>query len=194
MVEEADQSRIGEQSPHRRSGGLGLGLSICKKLAKILEGKLLINSKPGRGTKVLLSLPYNVTPETELLGEDRRPTLLLAEDHPVSQSIGKRILEMLGYDVTVVENGKSALEWMQRNIPDVILLDMQMPIMDGYQATREIRDFEQANQVSPVPIYALTAYALGEDRQKSIEAGCTDHLTKPISKRVLTDIIRKYVK
>lgn len=179
MVEEADQSRIGEQSPHRRSGGLGLGLSICKKLAKILEGKLLINSKPGRGTKVLLSLPYNVTPETELLGEDRRPTLLLAEDHPVSQSIGKRILEMLGYDVTVVENGKSALEWMQRNISDVILLDMQMPIMSGWEFLEEFRGRIRTAEMISTPVIITSALDL--DIDEMIEEPVVAVIQKPYS-------------
>lgn len=144
----------------RRSGGLGMGLNISSKLAAVMGGSLVVRSKPGAGTTAILRLPYVPVVESEPVIESKKPMLLLAEDHPVSQSIGKRILQMLGYEVTVVEHGKGALDWMQRNVPDVILLDMQMPIMSGWEFLEEFRKKIESGELKPAPVIITSALDL----------------------------------
>ena len=89
-------------------------------------------------------------------------------------------------------NGLEIIEWLKNNMADIIVMDMQMPEMDGYAATDRIREWERAEHKSPIPIIALTAHALSEDRQKSLKAGCNDHIAKPFKKDTLLGVINKY--
>lgn len=123
--------------------------------------------------------------------------ILLAEDDEDNRDLMEFVIARSGLDVTMytAENGQQAVQMAQAYKPVLILMDMQMPVMDGYTATREIRKWEQATSVeTPLRIIALTAHALRDDAQRSIEAGCDAHLTKPIKKAILLETILQYTK
>lgn len=183
--QEKDILSTDQVSSYRRSGGLGLGLRICSKLANRMGGDLRIKSKLGRGTSVILRLPHLGEKSQVRPRSKERPMLLMAEDHPVSQSIGKRILQMLGYDVTVVENGKSALDWMQRNSPDAILLDMQMPIMSGWEFLEEFRSNIRLGAMEETPVIITSALDLIAD--EVVEHPVVDVIQKPYSIKTLRE-------
>jgi CheY-like chemotaxis protein/HPt (histidine-containing phosphotransfer) domain-containing protein len=119
-------------------------------------------------------------------------SVLLVEDHPINQKVGKAMLEQLGCSVEVAGNGRLALEEHSRGAHDLILMDCQMPEMDGYEATRTIRKAENGAG-KHIPIVALTAHALQGDREKSLEAGMDDHLSKPFTFNELSDALARYL-
>ena len=120
--------------------------------------------------------------------------ILLVEDNPVNQKLAGMMLGKAGYHVEIAGNGLEAVEKFTATPDDfdLIFMDVQMPVMDGYAATRRIRQWEGQNRARPVPILALTAHALPEEVRKSLDAGCTAHLTKPIRKPVLLEAIREF--
>lgn len=118
--------------------------------------------------------------------------ILLVDDSEDNRFLVKAYLKNTNYKLDTAENGQKAIEKFQSNVYDIILMDVQMPIMDGYTATRQIRILERKNKSKPTPIIAMTAHALKEDEQKSLNAGCDAHLTKPIRKPVLLEIIQKF--
>jgi CheY-like chemotaxis protein len=133
------------------------------------------------------------TPSDEPLPEDRRPLhLLLVEDSEGNRLLVLAYLKKTLYRIDTAENGQVAVEKFLSDVYDLILMDMQMPVMDGFTATREIRRHEREEGRMRTPIIALTAYALKEDLQKSLDAGCDATLTKPISKQVLLEAIREF--
>ncbi|WP_232418100.1 response regulator [Methyloversatilis thermotolerans] len=122
------------------------------------------------------------------------PCVLLVEDHPVNREISCDMLRELGCRVCVAENGQQALDLLDHTHFDLLLMDCQMPVMDGYQATRRIRDMERLEGRPPMPIIALTANALSGDRERCVEAGMTDYLPKPLPLRALRQMMDKYVR
>ncbi|MBF0142585.1 MAG: DUF3365 domain-containing protein [Magnetococcales bacterium] len=191
-------------------GGVGLGLAICKKLVTQMGGWISVASDLGRGSRFLFSLPLPVQegvskeipppdnqtdapPEEELIAALAGRRFLLVEDSEDNVMLVEGFLQGTDCQLVVAENGLAALEWMAKPgvTFDVVLMDMQMPMMDGYTASRKIRKWEQRQHRRPVPILALTAHALPEDREKSLASGCNAHLTKPIRKRrLLENIVR----
>ena len=185
----------------RRFGGSGLGLAISRSLAEAMGGTLEAVSEPGKGSAftLTLTLPRSrsidgavapATLDTEAAKLANGPKVLLAEDHPTNRKVVTLILESVGVELSVVENGQDAVEAAARQDFDVILMDMQMPVMDGLTAIRVIRDRERATGCRRTPILALTANAMPEHAQASLDAGADGHLSKPIAAAKLVEAVR----
>jgi len=127
-------------------------------------------------------------------GPDQHGAILLADDSSDNRFLIQAYLKQSGYQLDLAETGRVAVEMYQARKYDLVLMDIQMPVMDGHMATRMIRDWEKQSNLSPVPIIALTAHAYQEEMQKSLAAGCSDHLTKPIRKNTLLDAMQKWIK
>ncbi|HEY5007710.1 MAG TPA: ATP-binding protein, partial [Caulobacteraceae bacterium] len=187
----------------RRFGGTGLGLAISRSIAEAMGGTLEAISQPGQGAAFTLTLDLprargeSPAPQPEamsaILGSEGlmdAPRVLLAEDHPTNRKVVALILEAVGVDLTVVENGQAAVEATELAEFDVILMDMQMPVMDGLTAIRLIRERESATGARRTPILALTANAMPEHARASAEAGADGHLSKPIAAAKLVEAVR----
>ena len=180
----------------RRFGGTGLGLTISRKLAQQMGGELSVESVPGEGSTFRFDIPLITLPEGS--GETARPApppepvyfggrVLLAEDHAVNQRIVRLMLEPAGFSVTVAQNGAEAIQMAAGQPFDVILMDMQMPVMGGVEAARLLRQQPGPNQ--DTPILALTANALDEHRAQWAAVGVDVFLTKPIDMNVLIQAV-----
>src|SRR5260221_17008 len=189
-----------DSSTTRNYGGTGLGLTISKSLVELMEGRIWVESVVGKGSVFSFALPVEVwagptpAPLVALAGAPELPLealrILLVEDSADNRTITMAYLQGTPYVVDVAENGAAACEKFAAGEYDVVLMDRQMPIMDGLTATRAIRKWELANGRAPTPVIALTAAALKGDREKCIAAGCTAFLTKPIKQDVLLQAIK----
>jgi CheY-like chemotaxis protein len=187
----------GDLSTTRPHEGSGLGLAIVKAYIEMLNGKILVQSKEGEGTSFVFSIPYlsvekvkTILPE---LGISEQvimsgTKILIAEDDYASYLYIQRALASEGITFLRTTNGEDTVKIVKEN-PDisVVLMDIKMPGMTGLDATRCIREFNQY-----VPIIAQTAYSLTGDRESVIEAGCTDYISKPINRRELQNMVKKY--
>lgn len=185
----------------RKFGGTGLGLSICKNLIEMQGGSINVESKYGEGTIFHFKLPYKIgstdmlaqeelAPEDySLIGEKR---ILIAEDVELNQFIARQILESWGMEVAVAANGRIAVEMVQEQHFDMILMDIQMPEMDGIEATEIIRKMNNPD-LAKIPIIALTANALKGDNHLYFQAGMNDYITKPYTEEKLYSVLSKYL-
>ncbi|MBI5594358.1 MAG: response regulator, partial [Deltaproteobacteria bacterium] len=183
-----------EDGMTRRFGGTGLGLAIARQLIELMNGRIGVQSRVGFGTSFWLELPLEISAEAILVrvkaGSDTSPTdslsnmnvrILLVEDNPVNQEVILEMLLFLGCRARAVSNGQQAVDAIDSQAYDLILMDCQMPVMDGYQAARNIRMLERGKGLESVPIIATTAHAMQGDREKCILAGMNDYLCKPFS-------------
>ncbi len=187
----------------RRHGGTGLGLTISRDLCLAMGGSLVCTEAPSGGALFLLSLPLpatqaTVVPAERLPAEDAgnaslRGRVLLVEDNPVNALVAEASLRNFGLEVASVADGEQAVSQATAQAFDLILMDCQMPGIDGFEATTRIRRHEQQQHRPRVPIVALTANAMAGDRERSIEAGMDDHLAKPFRDDDLSRVLRRHL-
>jgi PAS domain S-box-containing protein len=178
--------------------GAGLGLSICKRVVTFMGGNISVASEPGQGTAMAFSVTFGVAaPEMKTpSGRDSffAPSLdglsvLMAEDDHFSAVLGTKLLRTFGATVSHVQNGRQALEALERERFDLALMDVQMPIMDGIEATTRIRKGEAGEMVKNIPIIAMTSYAMDGDREKFLQAGMNAYVSKPVDIKKLMHAI-----
>lgn len=186
-------------STTRLYGGTGLGLAITKELTALMNGTLAVESELGKGSTFFVSLPLpqatsSPTPPATPDESVNLPPLhiLLAEDNPVNQTLANRLLTQRGHTVSTAVNGQEALDLFSNNTFDLILMDVQMPVMNGFDATKEIRK-QEVNSPRHIPIIALTAHALKGDEDRCLQAGMDDYVSKPIQINKLLHTIQKHI-
>ena len=186
----------------RRHQGAGLGLNIVKRLVRLMDSSLSIVSEPGIGTSIYFALNLNdvepavkepVAPEPRLASDsDRKGLILVVEDDHTNGKTISFMLDKLGYDSRCVEDGQAALDYLKGNVPDLVLMDLQMPKMNGMEATWAIRNSPRFKDVSHIPIIALTAYAMSGDREKFMSSGMDGYLPKPLDMKELESVLKGY--
>lgn len=187
----------------RQFGGTGLGLVISKNLVELMGGSIQLRSQLGVGTRMFFNARFGRAPaetheeraasvfKISMLDELRGSRILVAEDNFINQQVASEILTQAGFVVTLVENGEEAVDAVQRSMFDAVLMDLQMPIMDGLSASREIRKIPALKQL---PIIAMTANAMSGDRENCLVAGMNDHIPKPVNPDELFAVLLKHVK
>jgi len=193
----------------RRYGGTGLGLAITEGLVRLMGGSITVESQVGEGSTFLLTIPLETPPgrgepdcpsPDDAAGPEAEPErrvsfpgkrALLVEDNPVNRKVGAGLLEKLGFAVDVAEDGETALEAVSRNRYDVVLMDCQMPGMDGLETTRRLRSM--GGDAAGVPVVAMTALALEEDRARCFDAGMNDYVSKPIRVDELRAVLSRHL-
>ncbi len=206
-----------DNSHTRIFGGTGLGLVICKEFINLMGGEIKIESEDGKGSRFYFTVKLKAQSEQKTEGnfdqakkiseqkeiakerKDLPPlktqrskfNILLAEDNLINQKVAVKIISDAGFNIKAVGNGREVLNYIKNNRPDLILMDVQMPEMDGFAATKEIRKLNTPS--ADIPIIALTAHALVGDRDKCLEAGMNDYITKPIIPDKLLKTLDKWL-
>jgi|GEM_PF-2333498 len=191
----------GDSSTAKTYGGTGLGLVICRKLIKLMEGQIEFESKPQKGTRFSLTLPLEETTQTRQHKEQtdkstpvaktitvlNHPKLLLVEDNEINQLVAQTLLSQLGFDVSIASNGEEAVHTCQNTEFELVLMDIQMPIMDGHEAAKQILENKPE-----LPIVALSASVTEAERQKTLDSGMKNHLSKPIERDALIQVLSEW--
>ena len=186
--------------------GTGLGLTITKKILDLLQGNIKVESEPGTGSRFIITIPFQTKikhePEVEknisvteenIKSGAKMVKILLAEDNEANQFLIKALTKTQDWDITVVDDGEQAVEQYKKDTYDLILMDVQMPVMNGYEATKLIRELENEKGIH-TPIIALTAYAMESDKDLCIQAGMDAYIAKPFKRQQFLDAIIEAIK
>jgi len=177
-----DVFQMGDESYTRTVGGAGLGLAVSSKLVSLMHGEMGLSSVEGSGSSFWFTVVLQKGTEPDLLNSETFQRVLVVEDNLINQKVSKATLQNLGYEVDLAENGKIAVDKFSKNHYDIVLMDIQMPVMDGIQATREIRQIEKKlKNRKRAHIVALTANSMMDDKRKCEEAGVDSYLSKPFN-------------
>jgi two-component system, sensor histidine kinase len=201
-----------DNSSTRRAQGSGLGLAIVKELVELMGGKVRLHSEPGRGTEIVFSLKLGLPADSgKLKGDETIETtpgtdtataatvqqfhgkVLVVEDAAMNQMVVCKVLERLGLASKVANNGQEAIDLLAQEQFDLVLMDGQMPVMDGYEATAVIRSGSVPGINPNIPVVALTAHAMVGEDKKCLDAGMNDYLTKPLDRAKLIEVLGKYL-
>jgi PAS domain S-box-containing protein len=200
-----EKYRQADSSTTRRYGGTGLGLAICRQLATRMDGAVGVESEVGKGSTFWFTFPLVAAAKDEpaeappaaapapgpgpARSEAKTALVLLVEDNPTNQFVARRLLEKAGCLVEIVNNGAEALDRVVTRPYAAVFMDCQMPVMDGYEATRRIRQLD--GPVRHIPIVAMTAHAMAGDRERCLECGMSDYVSKPLKPEVLHAALRR---
>jgi CheY-like chemotaxis protein/anti-sigma regulatory factor (Ser/Thr protein kinase) len=195
-----------DTSVTRTYGGTGLGLVISKQLVEQMGGSIELKSQEGVGSSFLFTVMLGITDLVGVRNSEPHPIqlfnnpefqnlpgarVLLVEDNEINRIVLKELLEKQGIQVQIAENGVEALNNLEHNGYDCVLMDVQMPIMDGFQATRRLKEI---STLKDIPVIAMTANAMQQDRQKCLEVGMVDFISKPILPLTLYQVLSKWIK
>ncbi len=193
-----------DNSTTRKFGGTGLGLAICKQLADLMKGEVGVQSEPDRGSKFWFIVKLPKMKKSSPSGENKTMPansnynpfnqelkILVAEDNPINQKVARKLLESEGFEVDLVDNGLDAVKAVENDNYDIVLMDLQMPEMDGYEATSAIRKMEKTTD-DHIPIIALTASTLEKDKEVSLNTGMDGYVTKPVNKSQLMEALKRW--
>ncbi|MFW5489949.1 MAG: AAA family ATPase [Desulfovibrio sp.] len=191
-----------EADSKRRFQGAGLGLAISRELVSLMKGAIAVSSEVGKGTQFYVNIPcvqasvpiatehYEISPEAS----NERLRVLLAEDDRISQLTMKRMLEKLNCQIHTVDNGEKAVKALTEHEVDLVLMDVQMPGMDGMEATRAIREGAAGERLADIPIIAMTAHAMSGDRERFLAGGMNGYIAKPVDFEDLKTLLRQRLK
>jgi CheY-like chemotaxis protein len=191
----------GETDTTRKYGGTGLGLSIVRNLVQLQGGQISVDSDPGKGTEFVFDIEYSLVPVGEAMstsfsdkteinaGAFPDARVLVVEDNAMNQLLIKFTFQSWKVNFELADNGSKAIEWLQRETFHLVLLDIQMPLMDGYATVQAIRK----ELKSDIPVIAMTAHALAGEREKCLSYGMNDYISKPIHEKELFNLLKRYL-
>ena len=190
-------------STTRKYGGTGLGLAIVRQLVTLMRGRLGVKSEENKGSCFWTEITFEIPSEIEIKNPQEtkiqevinlQGKALVVEDNPVNQIIAKKMLEKVGMTYELVNNGEEAINRLKSPHDfDLVLMDCQMPVMDGYAATKKLRDLEKNNDLSRLPVIAMTANAMDGDKAKCLAAGMDDYVSKPVNQKALKETLAKWL-